>query len=364
MRIHQKLIEKNATLHIAVAGAGTDLLAELWKQPGSSAYLAAATLLQARQELEEYIGFKPDDGYCSKETAIDMAFTAYMKAVKVQANEKGNKAPIGIAATAAVASNRLPRGEQRAHIAIVAPNGVVVTHLLLEKQEGIEARLKHDQLITREVLDQLELLLDGGKRPTNLDAFDRLRHLPIFLPNGGRRKGLPHKGAYFPANFNPIHEGHRLACREAETRIGMKVHFMIEACPPHKPAIPTPELLRRVAMLQLENDKHARAVAITVGEPNYIDKARARPGSHFIAGADAIERILQPIWGYDVDYMLEEMDTLDTKFFVLGRHIDGHLKTVDDLEIPTAFRHLFEHLDGFHDISSTHLRARQPNATT
>lgn len=356
MELHQKLIEKNATLHIATAGAGTNLLSELWKQPGSSAYLAGATLLQARQELEDYIGFEPEDGYCSKETAIDMAFTAYMKAVKAQAKEKGAKTPIGIAATAAVASNRLPRGEQRAHIAIIAPNGVVVTHLLFEKQDGIEARLQHDQLITREVIAKLATLLDGEVHPINLDAFDRLRHIPIFLANGGRRKGLPNKGAYFPANFDPIHEGHRLACREAEERIGTKVHFMIEACPPNKPAIPTPELLRRVAMLQLENDKNARAVAITIGEPNYIDKARARPGSRFIAGADAVERILLPIWGYDVNYMLEEMDALGTRFFVLGRHIDGHFKTVDDLEIPEAFRHLFEHLDGFHEISSTQLR--------
>lgn len=364
MDIHQKLIDRNAILQVAIAGAGTHLVSELWRQPGSSAYLAGATLLQARHEMENFIGFAPDAGYCSKETAIDMAFAAYIRAVKNSSVEQGEKMPIGIALTAAVASNRIPKGEQRAHLVVIAPNGVDYQYLQFDKEKGETARLKQDRTITKAAIAKLAEVLDGKTYPINMDAFERLRHRPIFLPNGKRIGGMPTKGAYFPANFNPFHEGHRLACQGAENRIGAKVHFMLEACPPNKPAIPTPELLRRIALLQLDNDKWARAVMVTIGQPTYIDKARAHPGSRFIAGADAVERLLLPTWGYDVNYMLEEMDTLGTKFYVLGRQIDGQFKTVDQLDIPTAFKHLFEHLDGFQHISSTELRTLEKKATT
>lgn len=356
MDIHQKLKERNAALQIATAGAGVNLIAELWRRPGSSAYLTGANLLQARQELDDYIGFAPDAGYCSKDTAFDMAFAAYIRAVKTCAAEGDARTPVAIALTAAVASNRMPKGEQRAHLVIIVPNCVDYAYLQFEKETGETARLKQDALVTKAVVERLDAILEGKTYPINTDAFDRLRHRPIFLPNGTRIGGLPTKGAYFPANFNPFHAGHRLACQEAEKRIGAKVHFMIEACPPNKPAIPTPELLRRIALLQGDKGKWARAVMVTIGQPTYIDKARAHPGSRFIAGADAVERLLLPIWGYDVNYMLEEMDTLGTKFYVLGRQVDGQFKTVDDLDIPDAFRHLFEHLDGFHHVSSTELR--------
>ncbi|MDQ8199898.1 hypothetical protein QEH56_17175 [Pelagicoccus enzymogenes] len=364
MNLHQTLIENNAIIQLATAGAGAELISELWKQPGSSAYLAGAHLLQAKTELADYIGFQPTDGFCSKETALDMAMAAYLRAVKTNEREQAGKHPIGIAVTAAVASTRLPRGEQRAHIAIVHEKGVTQRFETWSKETGLHPRLQQDQRITDATLQALKEVLAGTDLPICLDAFDRLRAHPIFLPNGQRKAGLPRKGAFFPANFNPIHEGHRLACLQAEARIGAKVHFMIEACPPNKPAIPVPELLRRVALLQLENDKHARAVMITIGQPNYIDKARAHPGSRFIAGADAVERLLLPIWGYDVNYMLEEMDALDTKFYVLGRRAEGRFVTVEDLNVPTAFRHLFEHLDGFHDASSTQIRKRLANKNT
>ncbi|MDQ8202345.1 hypothetical protein [Pelagicoccus sp. SDUM812003] len=357
MTLHPTLLERGALLHLAVAGAGLELLQRLWRQPGSSAYLAGASLLQARHQMERFIGFEPDHGYCSQETALDMAMAAFLQACKDLAKEDTpDKRPLGIALTAAVASNRIPRGDQRAHLAIVSPQGVLSHTLPLEKSEGVDARLSHDRQIADFALEKLESAIQVETYPENRCAFERLRAHPVFKPDGSRQATRMEKAAYFPANFNPMHDGHRLAYCEAEKRIGRPVQLMIEAHPPNKPAIPLPELLRRVALLQLESERFARPVEITFGEPNYLDKVRARPGSQFVAGADAVQRLLQPCWGYEVTEMLREMDACGTRFYVLGRHQEGELKTVDHLPIPEAYQHLFIQMDGHVHISSSELR--------
>lgn len=358
MNFHETLTKTNAMAVVATAGAGVHLIDQLWRTPGSSNYLAGAYLLHARDQIDRFLGFQPK-GYCSPETSIDLAISSYLAALRAPCK---SKIPVAIAVTAAVASDRLPKGDQRAHIAIITPNGLHRTSAVFEKATGENARYTQDRAISLTVFKLLKTALTE-KPVFDCEAYDRLKARPLFLPDGRRKAGMPRRGSYFPANFHPVHDGHLEACTKAEQAIGNKVHYMIEVCPPNKPAIPFPDLLARIAALQPQDPEAAdrgRAVAVTLGEPTYVDKARARPRSSFIAGADAVQRMLQPGWGYDVSYMLEELDALQTRFFVLGRKVGERFLTVRDLDIPPAYRHLFHHLEGRIDVSSTEIRETCP----
>ncbi|MCH6257057.1 hypothetical protein MLD52_10900 [Puniceicoccaceae bacterium K14] len=361
MNLHQILIDAKVMLHFAAAGAGPAFATRLWQTPGSSQYLTGSTLIQARNKLDRFIGFEPDDHkYCNRDVAIDMAITAYIRACQtIAADATEARKPIGAAVTAAVATSQLPRGKQRAHIAIICEGGVFHHEIVFEKNTGQDARQAHDNLIA-DTMEQLltDIISEEIQSESDETALKRIAHHSTFMPDGSRLKESPSTGLYFPANFNPMHDGHRHACLEAERITGLKAVFHIEATPPNKQALSIADLLRRIASLQdKEPVETQRPITVTQGEPNYIDKARKRPGSHFIAGADAVSRLLEPNWGYVVDHMLAELDDLNTKFFVLGRHDGANFVTVHDLEINSRFRHLFIHLDGQHDISSTQLRA-------
>lgn len=362
--LHQTLIDSRTLLHYSFAGAGIEVLRRMWRTPGSSQYIAGGAMLQARSELIDFIGHSPEASYVSREVALEMAMASFRKAVIAAAVDSNFSAPAGISVSAAIASNRMPRGEQRAHIALVTTDGIWHRKLLLKKSTGELARQEHDEIIA----DAIESLLMSDPDESIVEdsataALDLIRMRPVFLPDGRRIQSNPSRRIYFPANFNPIHEGHRAACREAERQLGSKVCFMLEACPPNKSEIPVSEILRRVALLRLERQiDRGRAVEITWNQGNYLDKARAHPGSTFVAGADAIQRILEPGWGYDVKSMLDELSRLDTLFLVMGRRIDGDFVTVEQLPIPDSHRNMFRHLDGAEDISSSELRERTNEA--
>lgn len=361
MSLRHTLLEAKTSLHLACAGAGLAFLDQLWSAPGSSAYLSGASLLQSRRELDRFMGTEPDEGYCSKESAFELATAAYLRAAQAAHEDDAAKLPIGFALTASIATNRMPRGDQRAHIAIVTSQGLAYQKVALQKREGAEARREHDRILAQACRDQL---LQAIKKPEvaspNEDyALQRLARRPFFLPSGLRLAELPEAKLFFPANFNPLHDGHRLAARQAEQAAGRRAHFMIEVRPPNKPPIPLPEVLRRIALLLRDSERAQtldRAVAITIGRPNYLDKARAFPGCGFVAGADAAQRLLDPSWGYEVEPQLRELDQLGARFYIMGRQCGETFVSLQDLPIPKAYRHLFHHLEGSHPASSSQLR--------
>lgn len=97
-------------------------------------------------------------------------------------------------------------------------------------------------------------------------------------------------------------------------------------------------------------------VEFTHSEPLFIDKARKRPGSIFLIGADTMQRMLDPKWGPDIEPMLNEMKNLGIKFLVMGRVLNGKWTTCRDIELPWSMQTLFEPLLGRVDVSSTEIR--------
>lgn len=362
------LLENKALLYVATTGAGLSFQYNLWKKPGCSKYLVGFFTPYAKTELQEFIGYEPEGSFVSKEVAYDLAMASYIRAAKFKAQEGSNYdvsvgEPVGIGITAAVATNRIPRGEQRAFICVITKNRALLHEVKLEKKLGEDHREAHDQIIAAEAANILISALDGMNGPyidCAKEALDRFYQYPTFLANSRTKESFG-ASLYLPASLNPIHDGHRELARTAESVCvgalndgGCK--YLISTLSPHKGEMTLQEMLFKAGMLRAE--KTFRGFEFTKDEPLFLDKARKRPGSVFIIGADTMERLLDPKWGPNPIELLKELKELKTTFLVMGRVMDGIFKTANDIIVPDGYEDLYVPMEGRVDISSTEIRQK------
>ena len=111
----------HATSHkccLAVSGVGTQALAWLFAEPGTSRTVLDAQVPYVRAALDEYVGSQADQ-HVSAEEALKMAHAALKRAQKLAAAAGLDSATplIGIGCTAAIATDRVRRGDNRVHVA-------------------------------------------------------------------------------------------------------------------------------------------------------------------------------------------------------------------------------------------------------
>lgn len=359
--LNEQLKTANVSVHVVATGAGAGIVQNLWSTPGSSAYLSGSSFPYHSEETKEFLGFTPKSS-ASKETAIDLASVAYMKAFRF-----GDKSPVGVGLTASVASEREHRGDHRCHICVITNDRILSANHILFKGVGEEARLADGRFCDEAALSLLHDALFG---PVMVDvdaayakvALDRFMEHPFFAVDGTRYADLPGKRyAIMAGAYNPPHEGH-FGMQEAFKDVSSRqVVYEVTANPPNKAAITVQGLLQRATMLK----GHDRL--FTWSKPMFLDKARVYPKTPLIMGADAFLRVLDPTWGLDIDKALAEFYNLGTHFYVQGRLVNGEFLTLD--KILDRSKHLSEasgmglketahHLDGRHDVSSTEIRGK------
>lgn len=364
---YNKLKEAGVNIHIVATGAGAGIQQELWKIPGSSAYLSGASFPYAQEEQEELLGFMPEH-FCSEEAAIDLASAAYMKAYKF-----GGKSPVGLGLTASVASEKEHRGEHRYFACIMTTNQVLLVGNTLEKGVGLEKRLEDGQECDDDavvlLLETLKIIAHNpglshlhslSVKDVSIQAMERLFKRPFFTAGGKRYQALTNSKSYalMSGAFNPPHEGHFGLSDQVQDEYGKKVVFEITALPPHKEALMVQDLLQRAKLLQ-GYDR-----LFTQSYPMYLDKAKAFPGIPLVMGADAMLRLLDPKWGVDIDTTLNTFAKLKTDLYISGRLIGDKFITANDILTSLTHEQSNKHFNmikpiyGRWDISSTQLRIK------
>ena len=359
MYFHE-LRDKNLQIYIVATGAGAGIQNELWKVPGASSFLSGAFFPYDKRLTEDFLGFTPDK-FCSPEAALDLAMEAYRRAVD-PAKPEGR--PVGLALTASVASLTEHRGDHRAHVACITDNKVVAADILLPKGVGTSQRLWDGNECDDFGLRTLMLTLSTEDYPApcrdaSKEALEQFFKRPVFFGKH-RVSAESHKGIpIFPGAFNPAHQGHFEIADRIESDHGSCV-MSICSTSPHKPPLSLQQMLRHSTRLNAGSLKLHRFM-YTRGDPLYIDKARNSPGSRLVMGADALERMLDPQWGTDIEKMFAEFEQLGTTFTVFGRPLakDSYLDAAAVLEkVPVRYQDRFTALRSEHLISSTELRAK------
>ena len=358
---------------VAATGAGAGIQSSLWSVPGSSAFLAGAAFPYAAHETERLLGFRPAR-FCDEEAAVELAITTYLRGRETALAESGGqtKTPIiGLGLTASVASLEPHRGDHRVFVATVSARGTTVWSARLPKGTGEAQRTFDGQLADR--LGVQALLAAAGMAAAHgstpgVDVLRRelseaelhrlLYRRPVFGPGDARQTVLETEMCdlvLLPGSFDPCHEGHQMIADAVERQYGRRVAYAVTADPVHKPSLRVVDLLDRVASIRLAGGR-ARPIVLTERDPFFIDKARQFPGAGIALGVDALVRMLDPSWGPELGEMLETFRALGTRFYVVGRVIEGRWTTIDEVPIPDGFRPLLESIEGRHDVSSTVLR--------
>lgn len=368
LSVHLKDLVNRTDLNIFIytTGAGAGIQQKIWNTPGCSSFFVGSSMPYAARLSSRALGYTPNK-FVSTDMAIDLAMSAY-----VQAYEPGKKA-IGIGLTASVASTKEHRGDHQVIVSAFSDDSCFTSIFKLKKGSGESQRLIDGELsdyfglqviLHAAGYDYCLLKDDSASHfDTRNEARESLINKPFFS-KFGVRSFMPNLEniIFYPGNYDPLHLGHAGAAHATRQMVASQynkltdVIFTTTADPPHKKELTSAEIMQRVAMMQ------GYDFMVTYGDARYIDKARRFPNASFIIGADALLRMLDPKWGIPVLPLLEEFSQLTTKFYVVGRLVNGVFTTLHDIEnkFPILYKYQrnFIPVQGRWDVSSTEIRNR------
>ena len=135
---------------LAVAGGGAQAVADLLAVPGASRTILEATIPYSQAAQSAFLG-KTVDQSVTAEAAAAFARAAYRRALRLRTDE--TLPLIGLACTAALATDRPKKGDHRAHIGLADAEGTRVCSLTLRK--GARDRIGEERVVTALLLSVL-----------------------------------------------------------------------------------------------------------------------------------------------------------------------------------------------------------------
>ena len=346
----------------------------LLRRPGGSRTVLDVAVPYGPAAVAAYLGEDPMQA-CSAGTAEALARRAFQRACEFRADR--SVPVVGLGATAALATDRVRRGEDRLHVATF--DGARTRALEWRFQPPHSTRPAQEAAAERAIVAVLadavgvapwrELAgtdlacvartVDGEDDELAV-VHDGTQPWVSAYPDGRRRPGGQIPTALVPGSFNPRHEAHQALWEAARRRFGDPVAYELSITNVDKPPLPSAEVLRRAAQF------NGRACLILTAAPTFVEKARLLPGAAFVVGADTARRIVDPVYYGGEAAMhgaLRELRSLGSRFVVAGRLEHGCFLQLRDLTMPTEVAGLFEAIPAGElrvDVSSTELRAGRP----
>ncbi|HID23975.1 MAG TPA: hypothetical protein EYP14_16460, partial [Planctomycetaceae bacterium] len=118
--IIRRIHDARAVAVLAITGGGSGVISQLLRVPGASRTVLEACVPYAHAALVDWLKWTPEQD-CSRRTALAMAAVAWRRAGELAAREPerwSGASQLGVACTAALASDRPKRGDHRCWIAV------------------------------------------------------------------------------------------------------------------------------------------------------------------------------------------------------------------------------------------------------
>lgn len=355
---------------VVTAGAGTAALQWLFGVAGASRTILEARVPYSERAFAEFCGRVPRQ-FVSARAARWLAGNACQRAYAL--TETRDEPLFGVSCTATIATDRVKRGEHRAHVALWRAEEVTTFSLTLTK--GARSRHEEERLVSALLLNSMAQAWGVGTRPLALLAGEVVEREVVsldtavaeFLAQDSGFMGVYADGRVkseginpqllLCGSFNPLHAGHVALAEAAMAQTGQPIAFEIGVRNVDKPTLTRAVVLARMCQFA------GRWPLYLTHAPTFAEKVRLFPETRFVVGYDTAVRIYNPRYYQSEAAMLAALGDIDAqggRFLVAGR-VDGrgHYRTADELTPPSAYAHLFEPLEAFRriDLSSTEIRA-------
>lgn len=337
-----------------ITGGGSLLLSDLLTEPGASATVLEARVPYSNASLTELLGDAPAQA-CSESTARQMAMHAFSKARRIRPTND----VFGFAITASLRSLDEKRGSHRAHIAMQTSDTTYSWSMQLDK--GSRSRLGEERYVANVAL--AKILQVYGLSTFDYFTKDRIaegsEEICALLMEKQATVGVQ-ETVFLSGAFDPLHDGHRRMKAIAEQRLSAKVQYELCVCNADKLPLDYIEINERCAQF-------APNELVLTNKPTFLEKAIALNNGRctFVVGADTMQRIAQAKYYGDGslearDKAIKRMHSLEIRFLVFGRNIDGFFYSLDKIDLPPSLREICEGVSehGFRmDISSSGIRS-------
>ena len=139
---------------VVVTGAGVQAISDLFAEPGTSRTILEAQVPYARRALDEFVGVQAEQ-HVSAEEATLIARAAQKRAEHLADARKDDDDQLlfGVGCTAAVATDRVRRGEDRAHVAWT--DGTRFGGVSIWFDKSVRTRADEDAVISAIVMNSI-----------------------------------------------------------------------------------------------------------------------------------------------------------------------------------------------------------------
>lgn len=150
--IAQKLHSVPGRGCVVVTGAGVQAISDLFAEPGASRTILEAQVPYASRALDEFVGVQAEQ-HVSAEEALLIANAALARARHLAEDGDPDQLFFGVGCTAAVATDRVRRGEDRAHVAWT--NGTRSGGISIWFDKSARTRAGEDAVISAIVMNSI-----------------------------------------------------------------------------------------------------------------------------------------------------------------------------------------------------------------